>query len=252
MQFGTMKIYPTIEIMGGRAVNRVDGRHETPEPFDLSPEDAARRFADAGADCLHVVDVDGALQGGRHNAGQICRLIDSVTIPVQVAGGIRSIGSVHWWFEHGAWRVGLGTAAVKDRNLVTDACTAYPDRIIATVAARNGMVVIEGWREETAFEATEMAVSLVAAGISEIVFIDLDRDKEPRDYSLARTMRMGEALDVPVISSGTVTSIDDVSMLKYLPNIGGCIIGRALFLGRLDLAEAIGTARASYTPARLI
>lgn len=113
-------------------------------------------------------------------------------------------------------------------------------------------MVIEGWREETAFPATEMAKSLVAAGISEIVFVDLDRDKEPRDYSLARTMRMGEALDVPVISSGTVTGIDDVSMLKYLPNIGGCIIGRALFLGRIDLAEAIGTARAAYTPARLI
>ena len=247
-----MKIYPTIEIMDGKAVDRVDGRHETPLPFDLPPLEAARRFAAAGADCLHVVDVDGTLLGGRHNADLIREIIDTVNVPVQVAGGVRTIDSVRWWFDHGAWRVGLGTAAVKDRHLVSDACGAYPDRVVATVAARSGMVVIEGWREETAFSAVDLAGSLVDAGIAEIVFVDLDRDKEPKDYSLARTMRMGEALSVPVISSGTVTNIDDVSMLKYLPNIGGCIIGRALFRGRVDLAEAIETARASYTPARLI
>ncbi len=247
-----MKIYPTIEIMDGKAVDRVDGRHETPLPFDLPPLEAARQFAAAGADSLHIVDVDGTLRGGRHNADLICEIIDTVHVPVQVAGGIRTIDSVRWWFDHGAWRVGLGTAAVKDRHLVSDACTAYPDRIVATVAARSGMVVIEGWREESAFSAVDLARSMVAAGIAEIVFVDLDRDKEPKEYSLARTMRMGEVLSVPVISSGTVTSIDDVSILKYLPNIGGCIIGRALFGGRVDLAEAIETARASYTPARLI
>ncbi len=247
-----MKIYPTIEIMNGRAVDRVDGRHETPEPFDLPPLEAARRFVQAGADCLHVVDVDGTLQGGRHNAAMIREIIDSVHVPVQVAGGIRTQSAVDWWFEHGAWRVGLGTAAVKDRQLVIRACAAYPDRVVATVAARAGMVVIEGWREETAFTAVDLAGNMAQAGIAEIIFVDLDRDKEPRENSLARTMRMGEALPVPVISSGTVTSIDDVAMLKYLPNIDGCIIGRALFLGRIDLAEVIETAHASYTPARLI
>ena len=247
-----MKIYPTIEIMGGHAVDRVDGGHETPSAFATPPLEAARRFAAAGADCLHVVDVDGTLQGGRHNADAIRGIIDGVAIPVQVAGGVRTIDTARWWFERGAYRVGLGTAAVKDRGLVREACAAFPDRILATIAARGDKVVVEGWREATAFDAVDLARSLESTGVSEIVFIDLDRDKNPRDHSLAKTMRMGEALSIPVISSGAVSAIDDVAMLKYLPNIAGCIIGRALFGGSVDLAEALETARAAYTPARLI
>jgi len=247
-----MYIYPTIEIMDGNAVDRVDGSHETPAAFEMSPIDAARKFAAAGADCLHIVDVDGTLQGGRHNADLICEIIDNVTIPVQVAGGIRTTSSVHWWFERGAYRVCLGTAAVKDRSLVREACAAFPERILATIAARGTKVVIEGWREETSFDAIELAKSLEETGIVEIVYVDLDRDKNPQEHSLVKTMQMGEALGIPVISSGTVKTLDDVAILKYLPNIGGAIIGRALFSGSVDLETALVTSRVSYTPSRLI
>ena len=247
-----MKIYPTIEIMGGQAVDRVDGRHETPAAFDRTPFEAACAFVQAGAECLHVVDVDGTLQGGRHNAELIRRIVDGAAVPVQVSGGIRTTAQVHWWFEHGAARVVLGTAAVKDRHLVREACAAYSDRVLATVAARGERVVIEGWREETTFTPIALARGLEQAGIGEIVFVDLDRDKDPKEYSLVRTMRMGEALSIPVISSGTVATLDDVAMLKYLPNIAGCIVGRALFRGTFSLADALATAAAAYTPARLV
>ena len=247
-----MRILPTIEIKDGRAVDRIDGRHEDPAPFDLEPLDAARRFAAAGAEFLHVVDVDGALQGGRHNAGVVCEIIDNVAVQVQVAGGIRTVDSARWWFDHGAYRVGLGTAAVKDRKLVREACAAFPGRIVVTITARGDRVVVEGWREETSLTAVDLARNFEDMGVVEIVFVDLDRDRLPQDHSLAKTMRLGEAIGIPVISSGTVQTIDDVSMLKYLPNIEGCIIGRALFRGTVDLAEAIATAQVPYTPARLI
>ena len=182
----------------------------------------------------------------------ICEIIDNVVVPVQVAGGIRTTSAAQWWLDRGAFCVGLGTAAVKDRSLVREACTAYPDRVFVTVAARGDNVVVEGWREETTFTAIGLAKDLEKTGIAEIMFIDLDRDKDPKEHSLVKTMRMGEALEIPMISSGTVATLDEVSMLKYLPNIDGCIIGRALFGGRVDLKEAIPTASASYTPARFV
>ena len=243
----SVKIYPTIEIMDGKAVDRIDGSPEPPGAYPLAPLDAAHRFAAAGASCLHIVDVDGTLSGGRHNAALIRRIIDEVGVPVQVAGGIRTIDSARWWFDHGATRICLGTAAVRDRRLVMEACLAFPDRVLITIAARRGMVVIEGWREETSFAAIDLARGFERSGAAEIVFVDLDRWTDPRAHSLANTMRMGEALGIPVISSGTIETIDDVAMLRYLPNIGGCVIGRALFAGTVDLAEAIATAAVPYT-----
>ena len=241
-----MKIYPSIEIMEGRAVDRLDGSAEPPKPYELTPLEAARKFAEEGGECLHIVDVDGTMQGGRHNAEQICQIIDTVGIPVQVAGGIRTMESAAWWIDHGASRIGLGTAAVKDRHLVQQVCSAYPDRVLVTIAARAGHVVVEGWREETTFTAIDLAKSFEQTGISEILFVDLDRDSNPQEHSLAATITMGEALGIPVISSGTVKSLDDVATLRYLPNIGGCIIGRALFSEAVELKEALATANTPY------
>jgi phosphoribosylformimino-5-aminoimidazole carboxamide ribotide isomerase len=241
-----MKIYPAIEIMDGKAVNRLDGSSEPPQPYDMAPLEAAKKFAGDGAECLHIVDVDSTHQGGRHNADLICKIIDSVGIPVQVSGGIRSMDSAAWWIDHGAARIGLGTAAVKDRHMVQEVCAHYPEQVLVTIAARHGHVVVEGWSEETTFTAIELAKSFERTGVSEIVFIDLDRDTNPQEYSLAATVEMGEALEIPVISSGTVKSLDDVATLRYLPNIGGCILGRALFSGAVDLKEALETANTPY------
>ena len=130
-----MIIFPDIEIQDGKCINLSRGGFGEPTVYDTTPLDAAREFERAGAKWLHIVDMDGVFQGGRHNADMICEIIETVNIPVQVAGGIRTIDAVHWWFEHGAERIVLGTAAVADQNLVMEACTRYPDRVVVSVDA---------------------------------------------------------------------------------------------------------------------
>jgi phosphoribosylformimino-5-aminoimidazole carboxamide ribotide isomerase len=247
-----MIIYPDIELRRGQCVNLLRGRMEEPVVYDVDPVETAREFQQKGAEVLHVVDLDGAMQGGRHNADLICDIIQAVDIPVQVGGGVRTIASVRWWFEHGATRVVLGTAAVKDRQLVKKACTAYPDKIVVSVDARNGKVVIEGWREITSFTALDLAKSLEDTGVAEIIYTDIDLSDDEPGSTLANTMRMGEQLTIPVIASGTVKNLDDVAILKYLPNIEGCVIGRALFNGNVDLADAIRVAKEPYRAPKLV
>ncbi|MFC1681014.1 HisA/HisF-related TIM barrel protein, partial [Pseudomonadota bacterium] len=169
----------------------------------------------------------------------ICEIIGNADIPVQVAGGIRTIDAVHWWLDHGAQRVVLGTAAVMDQNLVMEACARYPERIVVSVDAHKGYVMIEGWRTQTAFTALELARHFEQAGVAAIIYTDIDRYGNLPDSSFAATAEMGTELSVPMISTGTVNILDDVSTLKYLPNISGVIIGRALFNEVFTLEEAI-------------
>jgi len=247
-----MIIYPDIELQGGKCVNLVRGRMEEPVRFDIAPLDAAKQFERQGAEALHVVDLDGVLQGGRHNAEAITEITRNVNIPVQVGGGIRTIENVNWWFDHGASRVVLGTAAVKDRRLVENACSQHPGKVVVSVDARGGHVVIEGWRETTTFTALELAKSFEESGVAEIIYTDIDRDDDLPESSLANTSQMGKQLNIPVISSGLVKTLDDVSTLKYMENIEGCLIGRALFQGWIDLEEALEIARTPYEPAEFI
>ncbi|MDX1709853.1 MAG: 1-(5-phosphoribosyl)-5-[(5-phosphoribosylamino)methylideneamino] imidazole-4-carboxamide isomerase [Rhodovibrionaceae bacterium] len=241
-----MIIYPDIELRRGQCVNLLRGRMEEPVVYDVDPVETAKNFQAKGAEVLHVVDLDGAMQGGRHNAELIREIIEAVDIPVQVGGGVRTIASVQWWFDHGAHRVVLGTAAVKDRNLVRMACGSHPGKIVVSVDARNGKVVIEGWREETTFTALDLAKSFEDSGVAEIIYTDIDLSDDQPGGTIANTMRMGEQLAIPVIASGTIKTLDDVAILKYLPNIEGCVIGRALFNGKVDLADAIKVAKEPY------
>lgn len=234
-----MIIYPDIEIQDGRCVNLSRGGFDAPTVYDTMPMEAAKNFQQSGARWLHIADIDGVFQGGRHNADLICEIIAAVDVPVQVAGGIRTIDAVHWWFDHGAERIVLGTAAVKDQNLVMEACARYPERIVVSVDAQKGLVVIEGWRTQTAFAPLELARHFEEAGVAAIIYTDIDRYENLPESSFAATAEMGTELSVPVISTGTVDKLDDVSSLKYLPNISGVIIGRALFDEVFTLEEAM-------------
>lgn len=240
-----MIIFPDIEIQDGRCVNRIRGKEQEPEVYEISPMEAAQQFIAAGAERLHVIDVDSSLKFGRFNYELICEIIDAVEVPVQVGGGIHTQSDVDWWFEHGAARVVLGTAAVKDRLLTMDVCGHYPGKIVISITGKDGYAMIDGWRTKTSFTPLELAKSFEESGAGAIIYADLDRFEGGQDVGLASTIEIGTELNIPLISTGTVYSLDDVSTLALLPNIEGVIIGRALFNGTVELAEAIETARAA-------
>ncbi len=234
-----MIIYPEIELMDGKCVSLVRGRFDEPKVYDVDPLERVKAFAAAGAQWIHVCDLDGVNQGGRHNADIATAIIDAVEIPVQVAGGIRTMASIEWWVEHGATRVVLGTAAVLDRRLVVEACAQFPGRIAVSIDARGDKVMIEGWRETADISAMNLAKQLQDTGVGAIIYTDIDRNDDLPDSSFATTAEMARQLAVPIISSGTVKALDDLSTLKYLSNISGAIVGRALFDEVFTLDEAI-------------
>lgn len=240
-----MIIFPDIEIQDGHCINRIRGKEQEPEKYDISPMDAAQQFVAAGAERLHVIDVASSLKSGRLNHELICDIIDNVDVPVQVGGGIQTQSDVDWWFDHGAARVVLGTVAVKDRLLTMEVCKRYPGKIVISITGKDGYAMIDSWQTKTSFTPLELAKSFEESGAGAIIYADLDRFEGGKEVGLASTIEIGTELDIPLISTGTVYSLDDVSTLALLPNIEGVIIGRALFNGTVDLAEAIETARAA-------
>ena len=246
-----MIIFPDIEIQNGQSTNRVRGKDNDPEVYKVLPLDAAKSFAAAGAKWLHVIDVDGSLEHEQTNHELICEIIDAVDIPVQVGGGIRTQSDVDWWLERGAARVVLGTAAVIDRSFIMDVCGRYPGKIVISITGKEGFAMIDGWRTKTSFTPLALAKSFENTGAAAIIYTDLDRFENGQDYGLASTTEIGTELSIPLISTGTVYTLDDVSTLALLPNIEGAIIGRALHQGKVDLAEAIKIARESEVPSEL-
>ena len=237
-----MIIYPDIEIQNSQSVNLPRGLREEPVTYNLSPRDAARQFQAAGAEWLHIVDLNGVFQGGRHNAELMCQIIEEAKVPVQVAGGLRTENAVDWWFDHGATRVVLGTVAVKNQNLLRDVCSRYPEKVVVSIDARGGYVLIDGWRTRTSFTPMELARNFEDVGAAAIIYTDIDRFENHPESSLAATTEIATAIRIPVISTGTVDTLDDVSYLKYLPNISGVIVGRALFSKAVRLEDAIAVA----------
>lgn len=240
-----MIVFPDIEIQNGQSVNRIRGKENEPEIYDISPLQAAKGFVDAGAEWLHVIDLDSSYQHGHINAELICEIIDAVDIPVQVGGGIRTQSDVDWWLEHGAARVVLGTVAVLDRLFIMEVCGRHPGNIVVSITGKDGYAMIDGWRTKTSFTALELAKSFENTGAAAVIYTDLDRFEGGQEFGLAATIEIGTELTIPLISTGTVSTLDDVSQLALLPNIEGAIIGRALYQKRLNLAEVINVARVS-------
>ena len=238
-----MIIYPDIEIQNGQSVNLPRGLRE--EPVTYRPEPARMRlgnFRPAGAEWLHIVDLDGVFQGGRHNAELMCQIIEEAKVPVQVAGGVRTESAVDWWFDHGATRVVLGTVAVKNQNLLRDVCARYPEKIVVSIDARGGYALIDGWRTRTSFTPMELARILRMLEQPPSSIPILIGSRIIQKAVLLLTTEIAAAIRIPVISTGTVDTLDDVSFLKYLPNISGVIVGRALFSEAIRLEDAIAVA----------
>ena len=238
-----MIIFPDIELQRGLCVNLVRGQMDQPVVYDVDPLEAARGFAADGAEWLHVLDLDAVAQQDGTNAALIEEIIRAVHIPVQVSGGIRTLAAVESWIERGAGRVVIGTAAVRDPQMVMDAAARHPGKVVVSIDARGGAVVCEGWNEATAWTPLEFSRQFEISDLAGIIFTDIDRDDDLPESTLATTTDLATALIVPVIASGPVKSLDDLSTLHYLPNIAGAIVGRALFGGVLTLPEAIELVR---------
>jgi phosphoribosylformimino-5-aminoimidazole carboxamide ribotide isomerase len=233
-----MLVFPEIQISGGKVVTRVSPEADN-IVHPLSPAEAVRKFETQGAERLHLLDVDAALGKDTTNDEFIGELIASTHIPVQVAGGMRTLHHIEAWFEAGAAHVVLGTLAITDQQLLAEACARYPGAILANIATKDGYVMIDGWRTQTAFRPQDIVYDLQMAGVAGIIHFDINRFEGDASTSLALTMEMKQDVVIPVYSSGTVHSLDDMARLRYLPNIHGVIIGEALINERFSLQEAL-------------
>lgn len=236
-----MIVYPDIELQSGKCVNLLRGQVGEPVVYDTNPVEAACEFAHQGAEWLHVVDLD-AVFGHGDNADLIHNIIRKSGTGVQIAGAIRSVDAVRDWIEAGAGRVVIATAAVKDPAFVRAAAFAYPDQVVVSVDARQGQVMVEGWRETTAFTPASFASQFEDVPLAAIIYTDIDRDADLPESSLSHTAELAAKISTPVIASGVVKTLDDISTLKYLPNISGAITGRALFGKTFELGDALAIA----------
>ena len=240
-----MIIYPAIDIRGGRCVRLTEGRFDRETVFAEDPGEVARRWSEAGAEYLHVVDLDGALAGEGQNLPVIKRIIENSTMPVQVGGGIRNLHTIDKVLKLGVKRVILGSAAVKNPELVRDACKYYPGSIVVGIDAKDGDVAIEGWGVSGGIAAVELAKRVAAVGVKHIIFTDISRDGMLSGVNAEATAKLAAAAGVQVIASGGVASLEDIRRLQALTGYGieGCIIGKALYTGAIDLQAAIAAAK---------
>jgi phosphoribosylformimino-5-aminoimidazole carboxamide ribotide isomerase len=236
-----MILFPAIDLKDGQAVRLVRGEMASATVFNDDPAAQARAFADAGFRWLHLVDLNGAFEGRPANAPAVEAILDAVDLPVQLGGGIRDMATIERWLTLGVRRVILGTVAVKNPDLVRQACRAFPGRVVLGIDARGGKVAVEGWAEVSEIAALDLARRFEDAGAAAIVYTDIDRDGALEGANVAATRDLAEALQTPVIASGGVATLDDLAAFLAIEDAGieGVISGRALYDGRIDPAAAL-------------
>jgi len=242
-----MILFPAIDLKEGLAVRLEQGDMARATVFHRDPASQARAFESQGFEYLHIVDLDGAFAGKPVNAAAVDRILESVSIPVQLGGGIRNTATVEGWLEKGVTRVIIGTAAVRDPPFVKQAARDYPGRIAVGLDARDGKVAVEGWAETSEVTALDIARRFEDAGVAAIIYTDIARDGMLKGLNLDATVALADAISIPVIASGGFASIEDVkAMLEpRARKLEGAIAGRALYDGRLDAAEALKLIRAA-------
>jgi phosphoribosylformimino-5-aminoimidazole carboxamide ribotide isomerase len=236
-----MILFPAIDLKNGQCVRLEQGDMARATVFNLEPTAQAQAFAAQGFEYLHVVDLDGAFAGKPMNAHAVEAMLKAVTMPLQLGGGIRDLDTIEAWLAKGVARVIIGTAAVRDPDLVKGAAKKFPDRVAVGLDARDGKVAVEGWAETSQVTALEIARRFEDAGVAAIIFTDIARDGLLKGLNLDATIELAERISIPVIASGGFASIDDVRAL-LAPRAGklaGAIAGRALYDGRLDPVAAL-------------
>ena len=234
-----MILYPAIDLKDGNAVRLVHGDMDQSTVFNDDPAAQARAFVDAGCEWLHLVDLNGAFAGEPVNAAPVEAILAACPVPAQLGGGIRDMATIERWLDKGLGRVILGTVAVENPELVREAARAFPGHVAVGIDARNGKVATKGWAEETDVMVTDLAKSFEDAGVSAIIYTDILRDGAMGGPNIDATEALARAVSIPVIASGGVSSMDDLTRLKATGMISGAISGRALYDGAIDLSAAL-------------
>ncbi len=240
-----MIIFPAIDLKDGVCVRLKKGLMEDATVFNTDPGAQAREFAGQGFEWLHCVDLNGAFAGHSANADAIKSIRAAIDLPIQLGGGIRDMAAVEGWLAAGITRVILGTAALTDPQFVKDAARAFPGRIVVGADAKGGKIATQGWADVSDLTPTDLGRRFEDAGVAAILFTDIDGDGLLKGVNVAATAALARALTIPVIASGGVGSIADIDNLVAAnePNIAGVVVGRALYDGRIDVAEALKRAR---------
>ncbi|MBP7062688.1 1-(5-phosphoribosyl)-5-[(5-phosphoribosylamino)methylideneamino]imidazole-4-carboxamide isomerase [Ferrovibrio sp.] len=235
-----MNLYPAIDLKNGACVRLEQGDMARATVFNTDPAAQARAWAEAGFTWLHLVDLDGAFAGKPMNAAAVRAIRQAITLPIQLGGGIRDEATIEAWLEAGITRVILGTIAVRDPDLVKRAARRWPGQVVVGIDARGGRVAVEGWAEASELAAADLAGRFVDAGVAAIVYTDIDRDGLLKGVNVEATAALARAVPIPVIASGGVAGVEDITRLKQSgAPIDGAILGRALYAGRIDPAAAL-------------
>ena len=244
-----MILFPAIDLKDGVAVRLEQGDMARAIVFHRDPAWQAHAFETQGFEYLHIVDLDGAFAGKPINQAAVERILETVACPVQLGGGIRDLATIEGWLEKGVNRVIIGTAAVRNPELVKQAARMHPGRVAVGLDARDGKVAVEGWAATSELSALELAQRFENAGVAAIVYTDVARDGMLRGLNLDATIALAEAISIPVIASGGLASLDDVRALMQprAHKLAGAIAGRALYDGRLDPAHALRLTRSGRT-----
>lgn len=240
-----MMIIPAIDIKNGKCVRLLQGRMDAETVFSNDPSAMARQWEDQGAEMLHVVDLNGAIEKSPQNLPSIQKIVQAVHIPVQLGGGIRDLKTIRQYFNIGISKVVIGTEAIRNPQLVRQACKDHPGSIVVGIDARKGRVAIEGWTLNTDILAIDLARQFEDCGVTAINFTDIHRDGMQTGPNIEETRQIAEAVRIPIVASGGVSSLEDIRNLLPLSKSGviGVITGKALYSGTLNLKEAMEIAK---------
>lgn len=236
-----MILFPAIDLKDGKCVRLKQGEMDQATVFSESPADQAALFEAQGFKWIHIVDLNGAFEGKPVNAAAVKSIVAKVKVPLQLGGGIRDMGMIEHWLNNGIARVILGTIALRNPQLVKDACNLFPGKIAVGIDAKGGMVAVEGWAETSSVTVEELALKFEDAGVAAIIYTDIDRDGMMQGPNVEATGKLAQRLTTPVIASGGVSSLEDLKAIKALEKKGvvGVISGRAIYDGRIPIGEAL-------------
>lgn len=234
-----MLIIPAIDLKNGRCVRLLQGREDAVTAYSDDPASTAREWESCGAKLLHVVDLDGAFTGTQRNLDSIKKIRESVAMDIEVGGGIRDMEKIDELIGMGINRIILGTAVIEKPSLLKNACNKYPDRILVGIDAKDGRVAVKGWVEVTAVDARELALEVERNGACGIIYTDISKDGMLTGPNIKAVGEMVMTVNIPVIASGGVSSLEDIRKLMSIKGLWGVITGKAVYSGALDLREAI-------------